>query len=376
MKNDNQTESKEKIPNLETVLLLQGGGALGAYECGAFKAISKHKIKLDMIAATSIGSVNAAIIAGSKNDEPAKCLEDFWLSLGDTTTSHLPDNIRAVTSVTNASIWGNKAFTPKWLSPNADSGNSPYLYDNTLLRNKIIEYVDFEKMRRPTSPRIIITCTDIQNAKPSIFDSKYDNITAEHILASAGYPYYGIQWTKIGDKYLWDGSLLSNTPLIDAINASPDTGKSVYLVDLFPHIQKSLPKNMEEVWHRARDIMFADKIEHTIRVSNMLKRYLDLLGDMHKITMNYLDSGKADESMKAKIIEVEKTYRKLTVERGGIIRDLVRIERKEDAPYLFEDSDFSSVTIKKLIQNGESDANKAIDLHFKKTPQGVQTKPV
>jgi NTE family protein len=57
----------------------------------------------------------------------------------------------------------------------------------------------------------------------------------------------------------------------------------------------------------------------------------------------------------------------LTVERGGIIRDLVRIERKEDTPYLFEDSDFSSVTIKKLIQNGEDDANKAIDLHFKKT---------
>ncbi len=356
------------VEKIETIFTLQGGGALGAYECGVYKAISKHKVKLDIIAATSIGSVNAAIITGSKNDEPAKALEDFWLSLADTvTSSYLPDKARAIASVTHASVWGNKAFTPKWISPNvSDSNNSPYLYDNTLLRNKINEYVDFEKIRRPTSPRMIITCTDIQNGKPTIFDSKYDNITTDHILASAGYPYYGIQWTQVNGKYLWDGTLLSNTPLIDAINASPNSNKNVYLVDLFPHVQEELPKNMEEVWHRARDIMFLDKIEHTLRVSNMLKRYLGLLGDMHEITTNYLDSGKADDNMKRKILEVEKTYRKLTVEKGGIIRDLVRIERKEDAPYLFEDSDFSLATIKKLIRSGEDDADKAIDSHLMK----------
>jgi len=356
------------VEKIETVLTLQGGGALGAYECGVYKAISKHKIKFDIIAATSIGSVNAAIIAGSKNDEPVKALENFWLSLADTTTpSYLSDKSRAIASVTHASIWGNKAFTPRWLSPNmSDSKNSPYLYDNTLLRNKINEYVDFEKIRKSSSPRIIITCTDIQNGKPTIFDSKYDNISTDHVLASAGYPYYGIQWTKVGGKYLWDGTLLSNTPLIDAINASPDADKNVYLVDLFPHIQEKLPKDMEEVWHRARDIMFFDKVEHTLRVSNMLKRYLALLGEMHEITMNYLDSGKADDNMKQKIFDVEKIYHKLTVERGGIIRDIVRIERKEDSPYLFEDSDFSLATIEKLIRTGEDDGNKAIVSHLKK----------
>ena len=354
------------VEKIETVLTLKGGGSLGAYECGVYKAIAKHNVKLDMIAATSIGSVNAAIITGSKKDEPAKALEDFWLSLADSTSSYLPDKSRSVASATNASIWGNKIFTPRWLNPNlTNSNNSPYLYDNTPLRNKIGEYVDFEKIRRPPSPRIIITCTDIQNGRPTIFDSKYDNITTDHILASAGYPYYGIQWTKLGGRYLWDGTLLSNTPLIDAINASPDSDKLVYQVDLFPHVQEKLPKNMEEVWHRARDIMFFDKVEHTLRVSNMLKRYLGLLGDMHEITMNYLDSGKADDDMKQKIFEVEKTYHKLTIERGGIIRDIVRVERKEDAPYLFEDSDFSLATIKKLIRNGEADAEKAIDSHLK-----------
>ena len=86
---------------------------------------------------------------------------------------------------------------------------------------------------------------------------------------------------------------------------------------------------------------------------------------MHEIMMNYLDSEKADDKMKQKIFDVEKTYHKLTVERGGIIRDIVRIERKEDVPYLFEDSDFSLATMKKLIRAGEEDGNKAIDSHLK-----------
>jgi NTE family protein len=96
------------VEKIEIVLTLQGGGALGAYECGVYKAISKHKIQLDIIAATSIGSVNAAIITGSKSDELAKVLEDFWLSLADTTPSFLPDKARAVASVTHAPSGGTK----------------------------------------------------------------------------------------------------------------------------------------------------------------------------------------------------------------------------------------------------------------------------
>ncbi|HMK32331.1 MAG TPA: hypothetical protein VK431_01765, partial [Nitrosopumilaceae archaeon] len=91
---------------------------------------------------------------------------------------------------------------------------------------------------------MIITTTDIQNAKPSVFDSKYDNIDAEHVLASTGYPFYGISWTQKSGKYLWDGTLLSNTPLREIIDASPKHYKKVYVVDLFPNNQPEIPKNM------------------------------------------------------------------------------------------------------------------------------------
>ncbi|HJS65105.1 MAG TPA: patatin-like phospholipase family protein [Nitrososphaeraceae archaeon] len=68
---------------LENVLLLQGGGSLGAFGCGVYKALAKNKINIDILAGTSIGGVNAAIIAGSKSDRPEKTLEEFWLELGE-----------------------------------------------------------------------------------------------------------------------------------------------------------------------------------------------------------------------------------------------------------------------------------------------------
>src|SRR2546427_545020 len=77
----------DKNLSFETVLVLQGGGSLGAYECGVYKTLDKHGIKFDVVAGTSMGGINAAIIAGSKKDEPSKSLEGFWLNLAETATS-------------------------------------------------------------------------------------------------------------------------------------------------------------------------------------------------------------------------------------------------------------------------------------------------
>ena len=99
----------------ETVLVMQGGGSLGAYECGVFKTLSKQDIKFDIIAGTSIGAINAAILVGSKNGDPAKRLEDFWLDIAEKVTpSVLPDNIRCRVASTYAATYGNsKAFEPR-----------------------------------------------------------------------------------------------------------------------------------------------------------------------------------------------------------------------------------------------------------------------
>ncbi|MDC8453776.1 MAG: patatin-like phospholipase family protein, partial [Candidatus Nitrosotalea sp.] len=133
-----------RVQTSETVLILQGGGSLGAYECGVYRSLHKRGIKFDIVAGTSIGAINATIIACAKND-PIKDLESFWLDLADgVTPSNLPYNIRSRFSATYSAVFGNpNAFFPKWFLPSADYFFPflwPYLYDNTPLKNTLNKY--------------------------------------------------------------------------------------------------------------------------------------------------------------------------------------------------------------------------------------------
>jgi NTE family protein len=106
----------------------------------------------------------------------------------------------------------------------------------TLLKNTLNQYIDFRYLNKigdlkrnsrdnntnDLRSRLIITAADIQKGEPVIFDSYKMDIDADGIVACVGYPFYGIQWSTKDDRYLWDGSLLSNTPMLEAINASPE----------------------------------------------------------------------------------------------------------------------------------------------------------
>jgi NTE family protein len=144
----------------ETVLVMQGGGSLGAYECGVYKALSRNGIKFDIVAGTSIGAVNAAIIAGSRKEHPDLELEQFWMEVAENTTaSIIPDGLRAIASSTIGAFYGNpRVFSPRWLGWSA-----PYLYDLNVLKRTLERYVDFTKLNANNVPRVILTCT---TAKP------------------------------------------------------------------------------------------------------------------------------------------------------------------------------------------------------------------
>lgn len=350
---------------LETVLIMQGGGSLGAYECGVYKALSKHGTHFDIIAGTSIGAVNAAIIAGSKNDQPEKNLENFWLDVAETITpSIMPDYQRAVMSSSYGAFYGNpKVFSPVWfMAPSLNNNIGylsyqwPYLYDLKVLKNTLQKYVDFTKLNDKKNPRLIVTSTDIKNSKAVIFDSLTTNIDVDHLVACAGYPFYGVRWVEKDGKYLWDGALLSNTPLREVIEASPKRDKKVYIVNLFPHHQEELPGNLLDIWHRARDIMHTDKTDNNVRMSKVISRYLLLLREMHDIISN----AQLDEELHKRFTKIEPDYHRIADARGAVIDDITRIERSEDMHFLFEDADFSLTTIKKLIKQGEDDTEKAL----------------
>lgn len=345
----------KNINKIETVLVLQGGGSLGAYECGVFKALSKHQINFDLLVGTSIGGINAAIIAGSNSDNPAKSLEEFWMELSETIASYpIPEELRQYLSLMHSTVWG----TPNVAIPITGIPNpwylalvKPYLYDNLPLKKIVSKYVDFEKLNQKNNPRLVITSVDIKTGQSVIFDNKKIKIDVEHVMSSSGYPFYGIAWTKKDGRYLWDGSLMSNTPLREAIAASPTYDKKVYLISLFPRNHETLPKTMMESWHRARDIIHSDKVEHNVKMSSVISRYLKLLKNMHDL----LQSVNLDSKTKEQMNVIEPEYEKLVSKRGAIIQELIRIERTETTHFLLEDIDFSNRTIKKLIKQGQED---------------------
>ena len=378
----------------ETVLVLQGGGSLGAYECGVYKALAKHGIKFDILAGSSIGAINSSIICSAQNaqKDTAQVLEDFWLTLAESnvpppfltsftslsSTLLSADKMMAILSSMYSVTYGNpKAFRPRWFKPDSSDYFLPYkwnyLYDTTLLKNTLNQYIDFRYLNKvgdlqknshnnnntnDLRSRLIISAVDIQKGEPVIFDSYKMDIDADSIVACAGYPFYGIQWSIKDGRYLWDGSLLTNTPMLEAINASPEYNKRFYIVDVFPREQNELPTNMVEVWHRARDIIFMDKTNTNIEMLKIRERYLSLLKKIHDIIN--ADDAKIDEKSKAMFKEIESEYNELVHGYGAVIEEVTRIGRKEKMHYLFEDGDFSAYRIKKLITEGEEDAEKVL----------------
>jgi len=378
---------------IENVLVLQGGGSLGAFGCGVFKAFADRNIKVDIIAGTSIGGVNAAIIAGSKDERPEVALEEFWLELAENSIDLAPSGQsasgivsgsgsyysqyyqqanmslkHALTFYSSAAYGNNIMFAPRWMPEYAmkdpqyfQPDRWTYIYDHSPLASTLEKYIDYAKLKPGGSPnaRLIITAVNVLTAEPLTFDSTRQQITAKHLLGTSGYPLYGFPWVEVEKGlYAWDGSLLSNTPLREVMDAAPITDKRVFIVENYPKKIDRLPQNLPEVYHRARDIMFSDKTAHNIKMSKAITRYLQFIEELYDIVESNLDSGKIDGQ---KLYGVRRKYQKMLKEHGSEIRKIAYITREERFPYLYENTDFSLEGIKNLIKEGESRTKQTLD---------------
>ena len=142
----------------------------------------------------------------------------------------------------------------------------------------------------------------MQKGESVIFDNAHTDIDIDKIVACAEYPFYGLKWTESEGKYLWDGSLLTNTPMLEVVRRSPQIDKKFYIVDVFPRQQKEIPSNMMEVWHRARDIMFMDKTDKNIEMLGVVEKYLSLVRKIYEIL--HADDAKVDQTTKEKLKEI------------------------------------------------------------------------
>jgi NTE family protein len=404
-----RSSSEDNNNRLENVLVLQGGGSLGAFGCGVFKALANNNIKLDIIAGTSIGGINAAVIAGSKDKKhPEHLLEQFWLELSEsfvdldkntlhssaslpklvedmllpagyyynfptassskqesystTNTNEHAIKMKQIRSFYSSAIFGNdKMFKPRWIQETALTDPEyftptkwTYMYDHSPLVKTLEKYIDYDKLQpngNPNSPRLILTAVNILTAEPLTFDSSKQQITSKHILATSAYPLYNFRWIEVEDGvYAWDGGLLSNTPLREVLDVSPVNDKRIFLVENYPKRVNALPKNLPEVYHRARDIIFSDKTEHSVTMSKVITLYLRYIEELYQLIESNMDLTKVDPKQ---LKRIRKKYKKYKQERGAEIKDIFYITRDEPFPHMYENADFSPETIKNSIKEGE-----------------------
>jgi len=385
MNNNHNNNSISKKKPIENVLVLQGGGSLGAFACGVYKILYKKNIKFDIVGGTSIGGINGAIIAGSKNDNPVKDLEDFWMELAESSYTIIPDiitfdyddkskemGLKTLPSASlNAAIYGvPKMFVPRWFQTNNITKESvlgeqqfpwnwTYMYDNSPLGKTLEKYIDFKKLSPEITSsssstktvRLIVTAVNVLTAEPLIFDSFKIQIQLKHLLASIGYPNYGFSWIEVEDGvYGWDGALLSNTPMREVLLQSPSYDKNIFIVENYSRKINELPSDMTEVQSRVKDILYCDKSESLSQISKLITRQLGLIENMYsELNFSKIDSKKLEY--------IKKEYQQLVNKYGAKILNLTRISRgTTESPYPLQNADFSIHTVKTLIKEGESKA--------------------
>jgi NTE family protein len=224
------------------------------------------------------------------------------------------------------------------------------------------KYIDYNKLQPngKSNSRLLITAVNVLTAEPLIFDSARQQITSKHILAATGYPSYYFQSVEVEKGvYAWDGSLLSNTPLREVIEASPVKDKRVFLVENYPKKCDTLPDNLQEVQHRARDIMFSDKTLHSIQMSKAITYYLRLIEDLYTMLENHFNSEKKEDNEKFERIRAR--YKKVSEQHGAEIKGVYYITRSEPFPSLYENADFSLQTVKDSIRDGELKTNQKLN---------------
>jgi NTE family protein len=257
-------------------LVLQGGGALGAYQAGVYQALHEARIEPDWVSGVSIGAINAAIIAGNTPDKRLEKLEAFWSRITDRLIwLHTPDGdifrqARNATSSLFTMMLGQPGFfaphkISPWVSP-AGARTATSYYDNSPLYQTLLELVDFDLINQRRR-RFSVGAVNVRSGNFIFFDNATTEIAPEHVMASGALP-PAFPTVQIGTDYFWDGGIVSNTPLQHLLAQDDDLNSLVFQVDLFS-ARGVLPRTLQDVAGRQKDIMYSSR---TRQVTDMFQR--------------------------------------------------------------------------------------------------------
>lgn len=274
-------------PYDQVVFLLQGGGALGAYQVGVCEILLKNEFNPNWVVGTSIGAINAALIAGSRPKDRIIHLKSFWQDI--TTPLFSPEERnnenqvwlqqwQSYLSATYTLLFGqNNFFTPRWFNPWFVQGATPAelsFYDTTVLRTTLAKYIDFDLINQQKL-RLTLGAVSVADGEQIIFDNTERKIGLEHVMASGALP-PGFPAIEIDGCYYWDGGVVSNTPLSIILREKSAQKLLCFMVNLFSHSGR-LPETMIDVIKRKKELSFTSRHHEIINYLCLVHEYQHLI---------------------------------------------------------------------------------------------------
>ncbi|PNE10260.1 MAG: hypothetical protein CR217_15260 [Beijerinckiaceae bacterium] len=309
--------SIQRPPFERIALVLQGGGALGAYQGGVYQALAEADLHPDWVAGISIGAVNSALIAGNPPEKRVARLREFWeiVSTAPFGVDYLP-SIEIKDEFTHR--WVNQLsslgtllggapgfFKPRVPPPFPLTPSSPDVlsyYDASPLRATLERLVDFDLINNAIT-RFSVGAVNVRTGNFVYFDNTKHDIGPEHIMASGSLP-PGLPATEIQGEHYWDGGLVSNTPLERVLSGAPRQDTLAFQIDLFSASGR-LPGNLIEADARQKDIRFSSRTRAAInqfKRAQLLRRATHHLlerlpEELRQLPQANLLAGEADEKV-------------------------------------------------------------------------------
>jgi NTE family protein len=335
-------------------LVLQGGGALGAYQCGVYQALHEGGIEPDWVCGVSIGAINSAIIAGNPPKQRLEKLHKFWDRITSRKIWHYtPDGdvfrkARNLTSSWLTTVMGQPGFfqphqTNPWLSP-AGARTATSYYDTAPLRESLLELVDFDRINSKEI-RFAVGAVNVLSGNFIYFDNAHDEIIPEHIMASGALP-PALPMVKVGTDHFWDGGIVSNTPLQHLLDQEDSQNSLVFQVDLFS-ARGVLPRDIQDVMARHKDIMYSSRTRYN---TDVYRRTYNLKVSLHNALAKIPEEHLSDE---------ERALKKAVSTLPGIaILQLIYQQKAYEGDA--KDHEFSGTSMREHWVSGHEDTKRTL----------------
>jgi NTE family protein len=281
-----RTPPRAGLPG-QVVLVLQGGGALGAYQVGVYQALHESGIEPDWVIGTSIGAINASLIAGNEPGQRLQRLDEFWNQMQSGTPGLIgwdwPGLGQSLGTLNTVLRGIPNFFTPNLhalLGAQAALGpESAAYYSTAPLRETLESLVDFDVLRACRT-RMTVGAVNACSGKMRYFDTRDERLCVDHVMASGALPpAFGA--IRIDGEPYWDGGIYSNTPIEAVLDDKPRRDALIFAVNVW-HQTGPEPETIRDVLSRQKDIQFASRADNHIARQKQIHRLRHVIRELHK----------------------------------------------------------------------------------------------